>query len=381
MQKGYFDNAATTLIKPDGMYSFLSHYMCEYGVNVSRSNTASFNSAGSIINETRKLLLSLVHASANKEVVFLPSATIALNTVINGLSIKNNDNVYISHFEHNAVTRTLTHRRKEIGFNIEYFNMPESELKYELSLIEKQFIEKKPNVVIISQVSNVTGLIAPINELSGLAKKYGATVVIDGAQGCGLIETTVSHSIDYYVFAGHKSLMSPFGVGGFICDKNSILPAFIYGGTGIDSANEEMPKSIPERFEAGSINIMAIAGLNYSLKWIMEQSEFIKNKEKTNLKRLHDLLDKYDYIKIIEVSGEKTSIISCKFKGLTSDEAGRVLAERGITVRTGLQCAPFAHKFLKSFPEGLVRFSISCLTNDDDFMALEEALNYMGEEL
>ena len=380
MRKGYFDNAATTLVKPEGMYEFVSNYMLNNGINVGRSNTDKFSS-GSIVNETRELFLKLVHAPQTKTVVFLPSATIALNTIINGLDIKEKDNVFISPFEHNAVTRTLLHRQKSVGFHILQLKLPNDVLQYDLTLVEKQFIEKRPKVLIVSHVSNVLGLIAPIPELSKLAKKYGATVVVDGSQGCGVVDIIVDNKIDYYIFAGHKTLLAPFGVGGFICNTNTTLPAFIYGGTGIDSANNEMPHSIPERFEAGSLNIMSIVGLNYSLKWIMENYENIRDREERNLIRLEKLLEKYDYIKTVKVHGEKISMISCAFDSLTSDEAGRVLSEHGVIVRTGLHCAPYTHKFLKTFPEGLVRFSVSCFTNDYDFAQLEYALDKIGEDL
>lgn len=382
MKKGYFDNAATTLVKPDGMYQYVADYMMKNGANIGRSNIATAKSAGALVKETRELILDLAHAPKTKEVVFLPSATIALNTIINGINLNKSSCVYVSRFEHNAVMRTLLHLQKEKGFGIEYLAMKdESSLEYDLAGIKQQFESKKPELLIISHVSNVIGLIAPVDSIATLVKTYGATILVDGAQAFGNVDVVVDNKIDYYVFAGHKTLMAPFGVAGFICNKNTTLPAFIYGGTGVDSANIEMPETIPERFEAGSQNIMAIAGLNYSLKWINKNKQFIKQKEKDNLIRLSALLKRYGFIRSIEVTGESVSIIACTFDGLTSDEVGRVLGEKGVTVRTGLHCAPTAHKFLGSFPSGLVRFSVSCFTSEEDFEALEEALDYIDEEI
>lgn len=381
MNKGYFDNAATTLVKPEGMYQFVADYMMNNGTNVGRSNVATTKSAGALVKETRNLLLDLVQAPKTKEVVFLPSATIALNTILNGITFKEKDTIYLSHFEHNAVIRTLAKLQKEIDIQIKFLEMNKETLTYDIFAIEKQFAQNPPSLVVLSHVSNVTGIVAPIERISGLAKVYNSIVVVDGSQACGVVNERVDNKIDYYVFAGHKTLMSPFGVAGFICDKNTTLPPFIYGGTGIDSANIEMPNYVPERFEAGSQNIMAIAGLNYSLKWIKENKEYIQSKEKENLEILRKLLNKYRFIKIIEGCGDKVSIIACSFDGLTSNEAGRVLAEKGVVVRTGLHCAPLAHKFLNSFPEGLVRFSITCFTDREDFKVLEDALDYIEEEL
>ena len=381
MSKGYFDNAATTLVKPEGMYQFIAEYMSNFGVNTSRGNYTTAKSAGKMVRETRDLLLGLVHAPKTKEVVFTPSATIALNTIISGQVLSEKDVVYVSPFEHNAVLRPLAALQKKYKFQLEYINLKGNALDYDLEVIKKQFAILPPRLLIISQVSNVLGLIAPVSEIAKLVKNYNGIVVVDAAQACGLIDVTVDNLIDYYVFAGHKSLLAPFGVAGFICNKNSSLPPFIYGGTGVDSANIDMPITIPERFEAGSLNLMAIVGLHYSLEWIRDNRLFILQKESENYNNLQNILSRYSFVKTVQVQGEKTSILACKFDGLTSDEAGKILSSMGISVRTGLHCAPVTHKHVGSFPEGLIRFSVSCFTTDADFDVLEKALDNIAEEI
>ena len=181
MKKGYFDNAATTLVKPDGMYQYVADYMMKNGANIGRSNITTAKSAGALVKETRELILDLAHAPKTKEVVFLPSATIALNTLINGINLNNSSCVYVSRFEHNAVMRTLLHLQKEKGFGIEYLAMKdESSLEYDLAGIKQQFESKKPELLIISHVSNVIGLIAPVDSIATLVKTYGATILVDG---------------------------------------------------------------------------------------------------------------------------------------------------------------------------------------------------------
>ena len=379
MKKGYFDNAATTLVKPNGMYQYVADYMLNYGANISRGDYAMAKSAGKIVRETRDLLLDMLNASKTKEVVFTPSATIALNTIINGQALNKNDIVYISPFEHNAVIRTLYALQKNKNFQIKHIKLKENILDYDLEGLKAQFDENPPSLVILSHVSNVVGLIAPAMEIAQLVKQYQGTVVIDAAQACGLIDFEVNNYIDYYVFAGHKTLYAPFGIAGFICNKNTSLQPYIYGGTGIDSANVEMPNSIPERFEAGSPNLMAIVGLHYSLLWIKDNVSWIQQKEKENLRLLKEILGRYSFVKMVNVQGNIVSIVSCKFDGFTSDEIGRILSEQGVSVRTGLHCAPSAHKQIGSFPEGLVRFSISCFTDEKDFKLLESALDYIEE--
>jgi selenocysteine lyase/cysteine desulfurase len=254
-------------------------------------------------------------------------------------------------------------------------------LEFDIATIKKQFHQKKPSMVIFSHVSNVLGLVAPVYDISELAKQFESIVVVDGAQSCGVVDINVNQFIDYYVFAGHKTLLAPFGVAGFICNKNTKLSPLIFGGTGIDSANLNMPSSVPERFEAGSPNLMAIAGLYFSLLWRKENFSYIQKKEEYNFKMLKEILEGYDFIKVINVPSKCVSILSCKFDGFTSDEAARLLADKGVSVRSGLHCAPLAHKQIGSFPEGLIRFSISCFTDDEDFTVLKDALTYIGEEI
>ena len=381
LQLGYFDNAATTLKKVPGLYEYIAQYMNDYGLNSGRGEYGAVRSTGKMVNDTRHLLLNLVHADTKKEVIFCPSATIAINTIIRGIDISAGDNVYISHFEHNAVVRVLHNIQKEVKFNLEYITLDSSSLEYNEHAIKAQFAAKKPKAIIVSQVSNVCGLVQPIEMLFKIAKEYKAITIADAAQACGVIDTTLEN-IDYYVFAGHKTLYAPFGVAGFICNKTSTLKAFIYGGTGIDSANLEMPDTIPERFEAGSLNTMAIAGLNYSLKWILEKGiQCIRGKEIENYNRLKEILSTYDFISLVGICESTSAIISCKFKGYAPDEIGGVLDRLGISVRTGLHCAPIAHKFLNTFPEGTVRFSISYFTELNDFDRLKEALDTIEEQM
>ena len=161
------------------------------------------------------------------------------------------------------------------------------------------------------------------------------------------------------------------------------LPVTLFGGTGFDSANQDMPDNLPERFEMGTQNIVGIAGLNAALKWI-EQKEVgaLWSKEHENRIRLIDILSDYSFIKTIGISNiqQYVGIVSCILEGVSSDSAGMIFNERNIAVRTGLQCAPLAHRFLGTFPAGTIRFSVSCMTTDEDFRQLERALESIEEE-
>lgn len=379
MEIAYFDNAATTFPKPEEVYIFMDKFYRECGVNVGRGQHKLSARANALMEETREMLLSLFHCE-NKKVVFTPTATEALNLIITGLDIPNGACIYISPFEHNAVTRTLYHLQKTIKFDIEILTVDKVTLEFNINEIERQFSARKPYCVITSHASNVCGAVAPIRDIFSAAKKYNAVTVADMCQTAGLIDIDVSSDIyDYVVFEGHKTLYGPMGIGGFITKFDIKLPPLIYGGTGIESANQNMPDEIPIKYEAGSHNIQAIAGLNASLKWINKIGiSEIYRQEQLNRSKLVKLLKKYDNITLIEPKNS-IGVVSCNFNNYSSDGIGQVLSDWNVAVRTGLHCAPYAHKFLGTFPAGTVRFSVGYFNNDRDFEMLEKALDYIEE--
>lgn len=379
----YFDNAATTYPKPGCVYSFMDDFYRNHGGSAGRGDYALANSAKRVIEETRNLLKELLHCPA-KQVVFTPSATIALNMIIQGVIEKGVRTVYISPFEHNAVTRTLYHFEKLGQISVTELSVSES-LEYDLSRIRYQFEALKPDFVIVSHASNVIGLVAPVKEIFSLGKTYGAITLVDMAQTAGLVDFDVGlETVDFAAFAGHKTLMGPTGISGFIVKPDYDLPPVLFGGTGYDSANQNMPDSLPEKYEMGTLNISGIAGLNAALKWIKKQTvEHLFQEEEARRQRLLDLLHSYDFLTIVgNVEGrEYVGIVSCLLNGISSDSAGKIFSERGISVRTGLQCAPRAHCFLGTYPAGTIRFSVNFFTSDSDFEELEETLDYIEQNI
>lgn len=372
----YFDNAATSYPKPEEVYSFMDRFYRDHGGSVGRGNYDLANTAKGIIDETRCLLQDLLHCPA-KKVVFTPTATIALNMIIQSIVQSGIRTVYISPFEHNAVTRTL-HHFERMG-RIKVIELTVSEcLEYDMARIRYQFDATRPDLVVVSHASNVIGLVAPVEDIFALSKEYGAITVVDMAQTAGLIELNVGlETIDFAVFAGHKTLLGPTGISGFIMKPNFNLSPILFGGTGYDSANQDMPESLPERYEMGTLNIAGIAGLNAALKWIKGQSVGnLYTEEEKRRNKLLALLYNYDFIKVIGVvEGHKyVGIVSCLIYGISSDSAGSIFSERGISVRTGLQCAPRSHQFLGTYPSGTIRFSVNSLTSDKEFDELENAL-------
>lgn len=377
----YFDNAATTYPKPECVYEYMDRFYRESGGSAGRGQYALAQSAGSLIADTRARIMALLRCPA-KQVILTPTATIALNIIIQGIIKGGVKNIYISPFEHNAVTRIL-HAFED---KIKVFQLHvDEDLNYNLEKIRYQFDAVKPDAVIVSHASNVIGLVSPVEDIFACAKKYNALTVVDMAQSAGLVDCNVGlESFDFAVFAGHKTLYGPTGISGFVMKPEIELPTVIYGGTGYESANQNMPESIPERYEMGTLNILGIAGLNASLKWIQEKTiEKLYQKEEENRTKLLELIGKYGFIRAVgNVEGrEYVGIVSCLIDGISSDSAGGIFSEQGISLRTGLHCAPLAHKFINTFPAGTIRFSVNYFTNDEDFNQLRLALDYIEENI
>ncbi len=379
----YFDNAATTFPKPEIVYSFMDRFYRNNGASAGRGDYGNAISASKLISDTRKRIQALLKCPA-KQVVFTPSATVALNMILQGLIKGGSKTVYITPFEHNAVTRTLYSLTITGNAAVTKLAVTNS-LVYDLDAIRAQFEKNRPDVVVMSHASNVCGLIAPVEKLSVLAKEYGAIVIIDMAQTAGLVEcNTGLETIDFAVFAGHKTLYGPTGLSGFVMKPDVGLSPILFGGTGYDSANQSMPDSLPERFEMGTQNMLGVAGLNAALQWIEETGiSNIQKRECENRTRLLDILYQYDFISTVGVIDGRSyvGVVSTEIDGISSDSAGPLFDRLGISVRTGLQCAPEAHRFLGTFPAGTIRFSVSYFTTTDDFARLSEALSFIGSNL
>lgn len=378
----YFDNSATTFPKPEEVYSFMDKFYRENGVNVGRGQHKLASKASFLVDETKKLLLEILHCK-NKGVVFTSTATEGINLVLQGREWKENSTVYISPFEHNAVTRTLFHLKDRYSLKIKRLAFNREKIEYDLEQIKVDFKEENPDVVICSHSSNVFGIVAPVEKIVEESKKYGAFNFIDMCQTAGLIDLNVGNeNIDAVVFAGHKTLYGPLGVSGVVMKKDIDLKPLIYGGTGVESANQNMPDIFPIKYEGGSHNILAISGLNASLKWLKNIGiENIYKKEKEIFNKLISLLKNYENIEIVgyREAEEQVGVVSCVFKGYAPDEIGQVLSDMDIAVRTGLHCSPYAHEFFGTFPAGTVRLSVSYFTTDDELDKLKVALDYIRE--
>lgn len=379
----YFDNAATTYPKPEAVYSYMDNFYRKSGANAGRGQYNLAQTASNLIAETRIQIQSLMHCPM-KQVIFEPTATIALNIIIQGMIEKGAKNIYISPFEHNAVTRTLNHYEIKDEIVVHQLSVS-AEMVYDLQRIRYQFDRVKPDFVIVNHASNVFGLIAPVKEIFALAKRYDAVTLVDMAQTAGLVDCNIGLNVfDFAVFAGHKTMYGPTGISGFVMNPEIKLPSVIFGGTGFESANQEMPQSLPERYEMGTLNICGISGLHAALQWINDQRiANIWNYDAKNRKKLIELLQEYWFIKIVGNydNCNYVGIVSCLIDGISSDSTSSIFNKCGIAVRTGLQCAPLAHQFMNTYPTGTIRFSVSYFTSKEDFEQLRKTLDYFEENL
>ncbi len=378
----YFNNAATTFPKPEEVYKSMELYFRGSTTNSGRGGNGKYDADG-LIEETRHLVQRILNCPG-KQVVFEPSATLSLNIIIQGVILSGAKIIYISPFEHNSVTRILHNYEQKGQIEVHQLFVNES-LEFDLERIQYQFDSEKPDFVILSHASNVIGLIAPAIDIFKSAKKYNAITLLDMAQTAGLVKCDIGSScVDYAVFAGHKTLLGPTGISGYVMKPEIKLDPILFGGTGIDSANQDMPEGLPERFEIGTQNILGLAGLNAALKWIESKSiDEIRKKDNENRSKLISLLQSYWFVKLIGLNKEREyiGVISCLIEGISSDSAGNIFERYGIVVRTGLQCAPLAHKFLGTFPAGTIRFSVGYFTSDEDFNSLKHALDYIESNL
>lgn len=373
----YLDNAATSFPRPEAVYAEMDRVNRTLSVNAGRGGYKVAREASELIQKTKMGIVELFQCSGLADLVFTPSITQAMNQIINGLSIDSNTVIYISPYEHNAVARTVEAVHEKTGCEVCFLPLNEQTLEIDLGRMTYLFHEKKPDIVISTMISNVTGYRLPVEEIFKSAKEYGAITIADAAQAAGLIGINYkTFHADIVAFAGHKTLCGPFGIGGFVIKKGLILNQVLTGGTGSDSLNPKMPEESPNRYEAGSENIVAIAGLNAALEWLKENPHEEKIQKLTEylLSKLAD----YDKVTVLGITESRNyyGIVSFVVDGYDSNDVGGILDDEfDVAVRTGYHCAPYIHDYLgdKAYA-GTVRVGIGPFNTKEDLDALLEAI-------
>ena len=362
MKDIYFDNSSTSFPKAPNVGRAMGEFIENGAFNINRGSYEGAYEAGSAVLDTREMLKDLFNCPNSKNVVFTPSVTYSLNFFIKGF-LKPGDHVLVTSVEHNAVMRPLVQMEK---LGVEFDAVPCDEEGGVTADDFRAYIKENTKAIITTHASNVCGTIIPIEEIGALCKEKGLVYAVDTAQTAGILNIDMQKAnIDFLAFTGHKGLLGPQGIGGFIAsDKlEGLIDPVISGGTGSLSDSEEIPDFLPDRFESGTLNLPGIIGLHQALVYLKEAG--IDNMRKEKMEITKYFLDKVKEIDGVKVAGKKTvegrlGVVSIDFEGFDNSIVSFYLSSKyKIMTRVGMHCAPRAHKTLKTFPQGTVRFSFS----------------------
>ncbi len=363
MKQIYMDNGSTSFPKPPEVIEAITRFVTEIGCNVNRGSYNTAYNAAETILETREMLNEMFHGFGPKNVVFTTNVTYALNVLIKGL-LKPGDHVLVSSVEHNAVMRPIVQLSKK---GVEFDRIPCDHQGELIVDAIPTMIKKNTKAIIMTHASNVCGTILPIEKVGKICREKGLFFIVDSAQSAGVVPIDMqSMCIDALAFTGHKSLLGPQGIGGFIISDslaNKVDP-LVSGGTGSISDSEEVPTFLPDRFEPGTMNLPGIFGLNAALHYLQDYGMDQIYREEMGLTShflagLKGLEDKLEIVGRHDTKN-RTAVVSVNMKQKDNAEVAFLLDQQyRIMTRVGMHCAPSAHKTLGTFPSGTIRFAFN----------------------
>lgn len=371
----YLDNAATSHPKPESVYQAVDHALREIGTSPGRGGYRRGLDATRIIFDAREKLAELFGIIDSARLVFTGSATEALNLAITGM-LRPGDHAVTTTMEHNSVSRPLRMAETR-GAAITRIPCDRSGFVTPRDLAAT--LRPDTRLIVLSHCSNVTGTIQPIAEIGRLANRAGVPLLIDAAQSAGIIPLDVkTMGINLLAAPGHKGLLGPQGTGFLYIGEGLELPPLLVGGTGGHSSEEEQPEEMPARFESGTLNTPGIAGLRAGVDFILTTGiETIRKKE---LSLVRHLLEGLAEIKEISLHGptpgnERGGIVSFTVENRDPAMIGFTLDQQyDIEVRTGLHCAPWAHRTIGTYPAGTIRVSPGWFTTETEIETFLRAM-------
>lgn len=370
----YMDNAATSFPKAPGVSSEMKRYLDEVGCNIGRGSYSKSTAAGLAVYEVRERAAALFGCSDPRRVVFTAGATASLNMAIGG-TVSRGDAVLISSMEHNAVIRPL------VGLGCEMIRIPsDPDGRMRLDLLQCDW--ERIRLCVCTHASNVSGTIQPAEELAQICAQKDIPFVLDAAQSAGHLEIDLEkNGFSAVCIPGHKGIRGPQGTGMLILSErfSKTLRPVVFGGTGSRSHCDQMPPFLPDRFEAGTLNLPGIFGIGAALR-VMD-TKVARAEEQKKISRFLKGLKGISGIRVPgpEEPSQRVAVFSIDFCEKDNAEAADELEQRyGILTRCGLHCAPEAHKTLGTFPQGAVRFSFSEATTEKEIDVAIDALRMLS---
>ncbi len=369
MEKIYFDNGSTSWPKAPGVPEAMAELLTRGAFNINRGNYEGAYEVEGVVLDTREQLARLFHAHNSKGVVFTPNVTYSLNLFLKGF-LHFGDHIVVTGLEHNAVMRPLEQLK---GIGVSYDIAPVDREGNLMTEDLEACIKRNTKAVLVTHASNVCGTVVPIQEIGELCAQRGLVFGVDTAQTAGTLDIDMEKcKIDFLAFTGHKGLLGPQGIGGFLVSErlDKEMSPLIAGGTGSLSDSLIMPGSLPDKYESGTMNLPGIIGLHKALSYL----------EETGIDRIHRRkmeLTEYFLQKLRGISGirivghnnceNRVAVVSLDFQTRDNAVAAFELEqEAGIMTRVGLHCAPVAHQSLGTFPEGTVRFAFSAANREEE---------------
>ncbi len=379
----YLDSAATSYPKPEVVYRAVEMFARASGGNPGRAGHRLAVEAEAMIDNTRRLLARLFGAPRPERVVFTLNATDALNMAIKGV-LRPGDHVITSVLEHNSVNRPLN--RLEHDGAITLTRLPAGVDH----VLDPQAVAAawRPDtrLVAVTHASNVTGTVQPVGEIGRLVRERDGLLLVDAAQTAGTVPIDVERdAIDLLAFTGHKGLLGPTGTGGLVVGDRVEPASWRDGGTGGDSASPLQPEELPYRLEGGTPNVFGIAGLREGVRTVLQEgAEVIGRRERALVTLFLQKLatpGRFAFYGADEAflrrgGADRVALLSFNLAGFSPAELGLLLDHTfDIAVRAGLDCAPYAHRHLGTFPDGAVRLSVGYLNTAEDVSLTADALN------
>ena len=372
----YLDNAATSWPKPESVYQTMDEFLRRKGGNPGRGGHSMAAAAKETVEETRMLLARLINAPEMNRVIFALNCTDALNLGLKGL-LRPGDHVITSCIGHNSLVRPMRKLEKQ-GVRITRLP-PLVETRVVSAKDIEEAITENTKLVVLTHASNVTGVIQPVADYGAIARRHNLVFMVDAAQTAGNYPIDVEASnIDLLAFSGHKGLLGPPGTGVLYVGHRVDLDSLREGGTGSYSEQEEQPVTLPDRYESGTLNSVGISGLGAGLKYIFKEGlERIRTHEQYLIDRLIDGLSNIPGLILYTARdrSKQAPVISCNIEGYEPGEVGTILDQAfDIKVRTGLHCAPAAHRTLGTYPLGTIRLSPGYFNTEEEIALTLQAV-------